>query len=78
MASKIPIIHAKTAIESGNEELAFSILGKYLSENKTDADAWLLMAQVAKEPPQIVDCLERVAILRPDIQGLRGCMSILG
>ncbi len=71
MKSKISIIHAKTALESGNEELAFSILGKYLLENKTDADGWLLMAQVAKEPPQIVDCLNRVMALRPDIRGLR-------
>jgi len=29
------------------------------------------MAQVAKEPQQIIDCLERVALLRPDINGLR-------
>jgi hypothetical protein len=71
MPSKVPIAHAKVALESGNEELAFSILGQYLMENRTDADGWLLMAQVAKEPPQIVDCLDRVVILKPDILSLK-------
>jgi len=71
MASKIQIADAKLAIDSENNELAFSILSQYLLENRNDADGWLLMAQVAKEPQQIIDCLERVAILRPDIGGLR-------
>lgn len=69
--SKVRLIHAKEAIEKENNESAFSILSRYLLENRNDADGWLLMAQVAKEPQQIIDCLERVAILRPDIGGLR-------
>jgi len=77
MASKVPITHAKVAIENGNEELAFSILSQYLFENRNDADGWMLMAQVAKEPQQIIDCLERVAKLRPDISGLQERLKIV-
>jgi len=77
MGSKVPITHAKIAIESGNEELAFSILSQYLFENRSDPDGWILMAQVAKEPQQIIDCLERVAILRPEINGLKTRLEII-
>ena len=71
MESNTPIINAKIALKSENVELAFSILRQYLLENRNDPDGWILMAQVAKEPQQIVDCLERVVTLRPDIIGLR-------
>ena len=77
MASRVQITHARVAIENGNEELAFSILGQYLFENRNDADGWILMAKVAREPQQIIDCLERVAKLRPDISGLQERLEVV-
>jgi len=70
MNNNFTIENARDAIKKKDEKAAQSILSEIIKKNPRDNEAWILLAQVAVEPDQIIECLERVHQLDPEIIGL--------
>jgi len=70
MDTEYTLEKARMVIKQKDEQSARSILSQILGQNPQNKEAWILLAQVVAEPDQIIDCLERVQQLDPNIKGL--------
>ncbi|MGD0879240.1 MAG: HNH endonuclease [Anaerolineales bacterium] len=70
MNKQFTIKNAREEIKKKDEKSARSILSEIIQRNPQDKEAWILLAQIVVEPDQIVDCLEKINRIDPDIKGL--------
>jgi hypothetical protein len=58
--------NAREAISKGDKKTAKQILAGILNQDKLNADAWLLLADVLDDPQHRIECLKRVLQINPN------------
>jgi hypothetical protein len=65
--------HAK----QGNKSEAINIVLDILKNDQSNADGWILMAQLVDDPAKALDCWRRAATLKPDDMRIRANIAKL-